>query len=124
MSKSQRTKGAAGEREVVNIIRDTLGLEVFRNLNQTREGGCDINLPPFCVEVKRRARIGQVYDWIRQAEDACHLGERPVVIARADGKGWLAIQPLNQWLSQIREEAVEYSPDNIGNAGLTDGESQ
>ena len=34
MSKSQRTKGAAGEREVCHILRDRLGVEARGNLTQ------------------------------------------------------------------------------------------
>ena len=104
MSKSQRIKGQAGEREVVHIIRDTLGIECHRNLDQTRDGGADIHLPPFRIEVKRRARIANVYEWMQQAENACSIGEKPVVAFRADGRGWLALVPLEHFLSLIREE--------------------
>lgn len=47
MSKSQRTKGAVGEREVCDLILRDLGIEVHRNLQQTRDGGADIKLKPF-----------------------------------------------------------------------------
>lgn len=107
MSKSQRTKGAAGEREVCHIIRDELGIECHRNLEQTREGGCDISLPPFCIEVKRRRRISNIYEWLKQAENSCQTGERPVTVFRADGKGWIAAVPLTLFLSLIREEVAE-----------------
>ena len=107
MSKSQRTKGAAGEREVCHIIRDELGIEAHRNLSQTREGGTDINLPPYRIEVKRRRRIAGLYDWLSQAENACKPGERPMLVVRADGQGWLAITPLTHQLAHIREEIVE-----------------
>ena len=107
MSKSQRTKGAAGEREVVHIIRDELGIECHRNLDQVRDGGADIFLKPYRIEVKRRARIAHIYEWLQQAEKSCAIGERPVVAFRADGKGWLAVVPLTHLLSLIREEIVE-----------------
>ena len=107
MSKSQRTKGAAGEREVVHIIRDELGIEAHRNLDQVRDGGADIKLPPFNIEVKRRARIAHIYEWLQQAENSCQTGERPVVAFRADGKGWLAVVPLTHFLSLIREEVID-----------------
>ena len=110
MSNSQRTKGAGGEREVCHIIRDTLGVDARRNLFQTREGGCDIYLRPYRIEVKRRARIGQVYDWMAQAERSCKPEDRPLVVARADGRGWLAILPLEHLLSLIREEIVQDLP--------------
>lgn len=53
MSKSQRTKGAVGEREICDLIFRDLGIEVHRNLQQTRDGGADIKLKPFSIEVKR-----------------------------------------------------------------------
>ena len=104
MSRSQRTKGANGEREIVHIIRDELGIECHRNLDQTRDGGADIFLNPYRIEVKRRRRIANLYEWMQQAEDSCQTGERPVVAFRADGKGWLAVVPLTHFLSLIREE--------------------
>ncbi|MEF2789319.1 MAG: hypothetical protein U0N23_04275, partial [Parasutterella excrementihominis] len=61
MGKSQRTKGAAGEREICDLILRDLGIEVHRNLQQTRDGGADIKLKPFSIEVKRRAAIGNIY---------------------------------------------------------------
>lgn len=92
MGKSQRTKGAAGEREVCKIIRDALGVDAHRNLSQTRDGGTDIALGPFRLECKRRARIAGIYDWMTQSEAACtEPGQIPVVLARADGKGWIAM---------------------------------
>ena len=106
MGKAQRRKGADGEREIVHIIRDNLGIEVSRNLDQVRDGGADIFLKPYRIEVKRRARIGLVYDWISQAEKACAIGERPVVAFRSDGRGWLALVPLEHFLSLIREEVA------------------
>lgn len=98
MGKSQRTKGAAGEREVCRAIRDVLGVDAKRNLSQTREGGCDIAFGPFHVEVKRRATIGNVYQWMDQAEASCTQGERPVVVCRADGKRWLAVVDFAEWM--------------------------
>lgn len=98
MSKSQRTKGASGERDVCNLIKEHLGVEVKRNLNQTREGGADIKMPPFSIEVKRRARIGNIYDWMEQSQNSCAEDELPVVICRADRQQWLAIMSLEHFL--------------------------
>lgn len=106
MGKTQRTKGAAGEREVCSMIFDALGITVKRNLEQTREGGTDIRLPPFNVEVKRRARIGQIYEWIEQSRASCKEGERPIVVCRADRKEWLAVIPVTELFTLIREEVV------------------
>lgn len=106
MSKSQRTKGAAGERELCRILRDELGIDVHREIGQVRDGGCDIKVGPFNVEVKRRARIGGIYDWIGQAEASCEEHRRPVVVCRADGKRWMVVQRLEDWIQIAREEIV------------------
>lgn len=104
MGKSQRTKGAAGELEVCRLIADHLGVQAKRNLTQTREGGADIKLFPYSIEVKRRARIGQIYDWLEQADEGCGPAERPIVLCRADRKGWVAVIPINELFRLIREE--------------------
>lgn len=104
MSKSQRTKGAAGEREICDLIYQNLGIQVHRNLSQMRDGGADIKLNPYSIEVERRAAIGNIYDWIDQATAGCQSGERPIVVCRADRKEWLAILPVGELFRLIREE--------------------
>ncbi len=116
MSKSQRTKGANGEREVCKLIFEILGIEAHRNLSQTRDGGADIKLPPYSLEVKRRARIGNVYDWMDQAENGCSVNEKPAVVFRADGKKWLACIPLDDFLSLAREDIVNPHGNTNANA--------
>lgn len=104
MGKSQRTKGAAGEREVCELIFQNLGIQVHRNLSQTRDGGADIKLNPYSIEVKRRAAIGNIYEWMDQAEQGCDFPERPIVVCRADRKKWLAIMTIDELFRLIREE--------------------
>ncbi len=109
MSKSQRTKGAAGERELAGILADALGIEVRRKLGQARDSGNDIDLPGFSVECKRRARIAGLYDWLEQADGG---NGAPVVMARGDGKVWLAVMRLDDWLTLSREEVAAKMPAN------------
>lgn len=92
-----RRKGSAGELEVCHLLRDTLGVDARRNLTQTREGGADIIVGPYNLEVKRRKSIA-VYEWIEQAERSCEGGQRPVVVFRADGKKWMACLPFEEWM--------------------------
>ena len=106
MSKAQRTKGAAGEREICDMIFENLGIEVHRNLQQTRNGGAEIKLKPFSIEVKRRAAIGNIYYWVDQAERGCEFPERPIVVCRADRKKWLAIMTIDELFRLIREEVA------------------
>lgn len=106
MSKSQRVKGAAGENEICKLIFELLGVEAHRNLSQTRDGGADIKLNPYSIEVKRRAAIGNIYDWMEQAERGCEPGERPIVVCRADRKEWLAVIPIGELFRLIREDVA------------------
>ena len=106
MSIAQRRKGADGEREVCHLIQEHWGIKAERNLDQVREGGCDIPVPPFHFEVKRRARIGNVYDWMKQAQDSCKNGDTPVVFCRGDGKKWLVVMDAETFLKLAREEVA------------------
>ena len=101
MSKSQRTKGAAYEREVVHILRNA-GFDCARNLAQTREGGGDIHLDQFMVECKRRAKIA-VYDWLDQATLAAKE-RKPIVVARADQRENIVILRFTDFLDIVKEK--------------------
>lgn len=103
MSKSQRTKGANGERELANILSDHLGQIVKRTLGQARDGGHDIQTGRFKWEVKRRKAIA-VYDFVEQVEAACEHNETPVVAMRADGKKWLVMMRLEDFLPMLSGE--------------------
>ena len=99
-----KRKGNAGEVEFCKLIFENLGIDVHRNLQQTRDGGADIKLKPYSIEVKRRAAIGNIYDRMSQATEGCDLSERPIVVCRADRKQWLAVMPIEELFRLIREE--------------------
>lgn len=104
MSKSQRVKGAAGERELAELLSDALGFVVKRKLGQARDGGHDIETGRFLWEVKRRKRLA-VYDFMEQIEKACENTQNvPVVAMRADGKDWLVMMRLEDVMLLIRNE--------------------
>ena len=106
MSITQRRKGADGEREVCHMIEWQWGIKAERNLDQVREGGCDIPVPPYHIEVKRRARIGNIYDWIGQAAASCGEGERPIVFCRGDRQRWLVVMTADEFFKVAREEVA------------------
>lgn len=56
MSKSQRTKGATFEREIVTALCGW-GAEAERNLSQSRDGGYDIDSLFGAFECKKRATL-------------------------------------------------------------------
>jgi len=105
MSKMQRTKGAAGERELAEILTATLGRKVSRKLGQARDGGDDIQTGQFKWEVKRRARLS-VYEFLEQVEAACKDNDTPIVAMRGDHKGWLVLMRLEDVLPLIQGELV------------------
>jgi Holliday junction resolvase len=103
MGASQRRKGAAGERELANLLSEQLGWVCKRNIGQARDGGDDITTGQFRWEVKRRAGIA-VYEWIEQAVRASGPNDVPIVACRGDGKGWLVVMRFEDALPLIRNE--------------------
>lgn len=112
MSASQRTKGAAGERECAGIISEALGVNLKRNLGQAREGGDDLTLPKFGggrfrCEVKRRRSIS-VWAFLKQAIASCHNcvegDDVPIVFMRADGGEWMALMRMDDFLPMLGGE--------------------
>jgi hypothetical protein len=109
VSKSQRTKGAAYEREVCDALFDlipALTPKPKRNIGQARDGGNDITTMiagiKFIIECKRRKTLGTVYQWLKQAEEACEsIDERPIVIARQDQGGSIVIMTLEDFAHVI-----------------------
>lgn len=116
MSASQRTKGAAGEREVCALLTEEFGRKATRELSQTRDGGHDISYPPFHIEVKRRKRLDTLYKWLGQAEnkwcdvlpddppEAVARLAYPTLMLRADGKEWLVVMRFPDWATLARGE--------------------
>jgi hypothetical protein len=92
MGKSQRTKGASFEREIANA------LGVKRKIGQARDGGNDLDLPPYTIECKRRARASFSWDWMEQAI-AASTPERPVpvVIVRGDRGEAFVVMRFSDW---------------------------
>jgi hypothetical protein len=106
MGLRQRQRGAETEREVCAKIAEATGWNAKRELGQARDGGCDIRLAQFVVEVKRRKSIA-VYEWVDQAKAACSTDELPVVVCRGDKREFLVIQPLEDWLRMAKKELPE-----------------
>ena len=102
-----RQRGQEGEREVSKLLSDSLNMPVKRLLGQERDKGSDILTKPYRWEVKRRKRIGLIYEWLEEAQNGLqNASERPLVAFRADGKGWLVAMPLEEAIRLIREEIV------------------
>jgi len=79
--RGRRQKGARGENELAQLLTDQLGFVVKRKLGQARDGGDDIQVGKYKIEVKRHERLS-VMDWVRQVEATCGVGEVPIVVFR------------------------------------------
>ena len=127
-----RKKGQVGEREVAQILRDELGLEIRRNwAEQSHHGGVDlVGIPGWALEVKR-ARIARLGDWwIQTTVQAVQAKAKPALIYRLDRQDWKVmvslydVQPiledhcpitmgLSSWVGLVREE-LEPDADYVG----------
>ncbi|NGZ29556.1 MAG: hypothetical protein G8345_22035 [Magnetococcales bacterium] len=99
----QRTKGATGERELAGLLRDRLGLDIRRNLEQARSGGADLlGLPGLSLECKRAA-VPKLGPWWEQTIQ--QAGERvPVLAFRVDRQPWRFLIPLGAILPGTEEQ--------------------
>ena len=68
---NSRRKGIKGELDVAKILSEELGFPIKRILDQTREGGHDISIPGYAVEVKRVENLS-LPAAIRQAKKSAH----------------------------------------------------
>lgn len=100
--RGRRQKGARGENELAQLLTDQLGFVVKRKLGQARDGGDDIQIGQYKIEVKRHERLS-VMDWVRQVEATCGVGEIPIVVFRQNGQPWRAVVPLETLVFAIRE---------------------
>lgn len=86
---SQKVKGKRGERELARLLTAQLGFQVLRNLTQTRrEGGADLDLPGWSLEVKRAALPNIAIWWKQCLEQAERSGTRPALAYRLDRRPW------------------------------------
>lgn len=98
MGALSRNKGARGERELAAILREELGADIVRNLEQARDGGCDlIGVDGWAIESKRVHKLtgADLRAWWAQAEgQALSAGKRPVLAFREDRRGWRVVVNL------------------------------
>lgn len=102
-----RDKGARGEREVIKLIHDRLGIECHRTPNS---GGLwlpgDIHgLSGFHLECKYQ-EAWRLREWMRQAEAQCQEPQVPAVVFRSNREPWYVCLWFEDFLRlvQVREE--------------------
>lgn len=116
MSRSERDKGARGEREVAAIFREH-GFDCDRTPNSggLRVRGDLAGTVPAHVEVKRQERL-QLPTWLRQARDEAPEGVVPVVAFRQNGDEWYAVLPLPALALLIADAEVYRATVNLAEA--------
>ncbi len=95
MGRMQRTKGAAGERELARELR-RIGFADCRRGQQYSglEGRDVVGVPGVHAESKRTERLS-LYKALGQATEDADTGDVPVVFHRANQKPWVAIVELD-----------------------------
>lgn len=101
--RASRNKGAAAERELAAMLSDELGFPIKRKLGQAREGGDDIQVENYRLEVKRREKLA-IESWCKQVEEVAEAGEWPVVVFRRSGQKWRAVVPIELLIKAMREK--------------------
>ncbi len=96
---NSRQKGAAGERELANYLKEH-GYSARRG--QQFSGGADspdvVGLPGYHIECKRTEKT-DLYGWMAQAYRDCGQGTIPIVVHRKSRGRWLVILDFEQFLN-------------------------
>ena len=92
---NSRSKGADFERKICSMIKDALGYDAKRNLDQYQVGGADIEIPGWSIECKAYLK-GTTYrkDWWEQCVSNCGDKE-PVLIYRFNNHPIKCVLRLN-----------------------------
>ena len=100
---NSREKGAAGERELANLLKehgyDTRRGQQFCGAN----GDADVvGLPGIHIECKRVERL-DLYAAMEQSERDSREAEIPVVMHRKNRQDWLVTMRLSDWLEMYEK---------------------
>ena len=113
---NSRRKGKGGELEFAKVIEQEIGIRLHRNLDQTRQGGDDLDplyIPPlwFSIEVKRKVSFNDAHiekAW-RQAIANCG-NKYPLLAYRADRQKWRIMIPIMALDPDLPAfEAIDYT---------------
>ena len=105
-----RNKGAAGERELANLLKK-YGYKTSRGVQYCGDTGAAdvIGLPQIHIECKRVERLN-IYDAIEQAKSNATAKEipfgesnLPAVFHRKNNHEWLVTMRLEDWIELYRE---------------------
>ena len=94
MGKSQRNKGAVGEREVVHML-NAHGIHARRGQVFNKEPDIVTDFP-WHLEVKRQETT-KIHDWMRQSVEQCG-SKYPAVVHRRSREDWLITMRFDDFL--------------------------
>ena len=112
MGAMQRTKGATGERTVINMLKEHGFTDAKRNLMQTAEGGFDIvGVGNLAIEVKNHKKLN-INAWWKQTTAQATGDLIPVLIYHIPNTSkWLCKMPMsavNGTLSSDRTVTMDF----------------
>ena len=95
---NSREKGAAGERELAQILR-AYGFEARRGQQFSGANGDPdvIGIPGCHIECKRVERLN-IYEAMAQSINDARIGETPVVMHRKNREEWLVSMRLGDFI--------------------------
>lgn len=102
MSRAQRNKGKAGERELAALFREYGFTEARRTsqyCGQTGDASDVIGLPGVHVECKR-CETTKIHEWMTQAKRDAKPGLIPAVFHRRSREEWLVTMPAEDFLKE------------------------
>jgi Holliday junction resolvase len=88
MGAMQRNKGSRAENQFAAMLTDSLGFEIKRSLGQARDGGADIKLGPFQIQIKHAMRPQIKAWWQQTCQDAFKGNGAPVLAYKINRQGW------------------------------------
>lgn len=99
---NSRNKGAAGERELANILKE-YGYETRRGQQYCgANGDADVvGLPGIHIECKRVEKLN-LYDAMEQSKSDAKDNETPVVMHRKNRKEWLVTMELSDFMDMFK----------------------
>ena len=105
MTINSKRKGAVGERELVNVLKE-YGFDTRRSVQyngKAEDGQADLlGLPNIHIECKRVEKLN-LYDAMAQAKHDAEGGELPTVFHRKNNSKWLVTMELGDWMKLYRE---------------------
>lgn len=105
MSRMQRSKGKAGESQVVHLARANGFPEAARDWATPQRNGDLSGIPNTYIECRRRETIS-IVAWCKEAEEAA--GDKlPIVAFRRNNDQWRAALPLDKLFALLANQKEE-----------------